>query len=155
MRFVDNFRMFLFDHEILLRTDHLALRNLLSRDLPRKTRLERWILHLSEYTFKVEYQRTHVNVIVNVMSQFPFAAALDSNTLSFLDRSFPVACAPRGMSSFTNRRMDTSSYQQMRIPQQNKARMASDPNFSSQYQNTKTCKVPSKRLHITTLSRAN
>ena len=41
MRAVEHFRMFLLGKELLLRTDHAALRNLLRRDLPQTTRIER------------------------------------------------------------------------------------------------------------------
>ena len=43
VRAVEHFRMFLFGKEFLLRTDHSALRNLLRKDLPQTTRVERWI----------------------------------------------------------------------------------------------------------------
>ena len=41
--------MFLLGREFLLRTDHAALRNLLCRDLPPTSRVERWILRLFDY----------------------------------------------------------------------------------------------------------
>ena len=75
VRAVEHFRMFLLGKEFLLRTDHTALRNLLRRDLPPTTRVERWILRLSEYTFRIEYQRGQDNVIADVLSRLPFASA--------------------------------------------------------------------------------
>ena len=51
---VEHFRMFLLGKEFLLRTDHSALRNVLQSDLPPTTLVERWILRLSEYTFRIE-----------------------------------------------------------------------------------------------------
>ena len=75
VRAVEHFRVFLLGREFLLRTDHAALRNLLRRDLPPTTRVERWILRLSEYTFKIEYKRGQDNVIADVLSRLPFAAA--------------------------------------------------------------------------------
>ena len=56
VRAVEHFRMLLLGKEFLLQTDHAALRNLLRRDLPPTTRVERWILRLSKYNFKIEYQ---------------------------------------------------------------------------------------------------
>ena len=47
VRAVEHFRMFLLGKDFLLRTDHSALCNLLRRDLPPTTRVERWILRLS------------------------------------------------------------------------------------------------------------
>ena len=55
VRAVKHFRMLLLGKEFLFRTDHAALRNLLRRDLHPTTRVERWILRLSEYNFKIEY----------------------------------------------------------------------------------------------------
>ena len=75
VRAVEHFRMFLLGREFLLRTDHAALRNLLRRDLPPTTRVERWILRLSEYTFKIEYQKGQNNVVADVLSRLPFATA--------------------------------------------------------------------------------
>jgi hypothetical protein len=70
--------VFLLGREFLLRTDHSALRNLLRRDLPPTTRVERWILRLSEYTFKIEYKRGQDNIIADVLSRLPFAASQES-----------------------------------------------------------------------------
>ena len=75
VRAVEHFRMFLLGREFLLRTDHAALRNLLRRDLPPTTRVERWILRLSEYTFRIEYQKGQNNVVADVLSRLPFATA--------------------------------------------------------------------------------
>ena len=54
VRAVEYVRMFLLGKEVVLRTDHVALRNLLLRDLPPTSRVERRILRLSEYNFKIE-----------------------------------------------------------------------------------------------------
>ncbi len=75
VRAVEHFRMFLLGKEFLLRTDHSALRNLLRRDIPLTSRVERWILRLSEYSFKIEYQRGQDNVIADVLTRLPFASA--------------------------------------------------------------------------------
>ena len=75
VRAVEHFRMFLLEKTFLLRTDHSALCNLLRWDLPQTTRVLRWILRLSEYTFRIEYQRGQDNVIANVLSRLPFATA--------------------------------------------------------------------------------
>ena len=72
--------MFLLGKEFLLRTDHAALRNLLRRDLPPTTRVMRWILRLSECTFRIEYQRGQDNVIADVLSRLPFAAGNECGT---------------------------------------------------------------------------
>ncbi len=82
VRAVEHFRMFLLGKEFLLRTDHAALRNLLRRDLPPTTRVERWILRLSEYTFRIEYQRGQDNVIADVLSILPFATGNECGTTS-------------------------------------------------------------------------
>ena len=52
---VEHFRMFLLGKELLLRTDHADLRDLFRRDIPPTSRVERWILRLLEYSFKIEY----------------------------------------------------------------------------------------------------
>ena len=77
VRAVEHFRMFLLGKEFLLRTDHAALRNLLRRDLPPTTRVERWILRLSEYNFHIEYKRGQDNIIADILSQTSFC---DSHT---------------------------------------------------------------------------
>ena len=85
VRAVEHFRMFLLGKEFLLRTDHAALRNLLRRDLPPTTRVERWILRLSEYNFKIEYQRGQDNIIADVLSRLPFASAENVEKPTALD----------------------------------------------------------------------
>ena len=98
VRAVEHFRMFLLGKEFLLRTDHAALRNLLRRDLPPTTRVERWILRLSEYTFKIAYQKGQDNVIADVLSRLPFASAqsTDQSSTSSLCRgpSTPIQSEP-------------------------------------------------------------
>ena len=79
---VEYFRMFLLGKEFLLRTDHSALRNLIRRDLPQTTRVKRWILRLSEYTFRIEYQRKQDNVIADVLSRLLFATAEECGATS-------------------------------------------------------------------------
>ena len=93
VRLVEHFRMFLLGKEFLLRTDHAALRNLLRRDLPPTTRVERWILRISEYNFKIEYQRGQDNVIADVLSRLPFAGAKNVEKSTALDQ------APREVNS--------------------------------------------------------
>ena len=68
VRAVEHFISFLLGKKFLLRTEHSVLCNLLRRDLPPTTRVERWILRLSEYTFRIEYQRGQDNVIADVLS---------------------------------------------------------------------------------------
>ena len=97
---VEHFRMFLLDREFLMRTDHSTLCNLLRRDLPPTTRVERWILRLSEYNFKIEYQRGQDNVIADVLSRLPFAGAQNVEMFSTLDQvprevNSPESEAPR------------------------------------------------------------
>ena len=93
VRLVEHFKMFLLGKEFLLRTDHAALRNLLRRDLPPTTRVERWILRISEYNFKIEYQRGQDNVIADVLSRLPFAGAKNVEKSTALDQ------APREVNS--------------------------------------------------------
>ena len=79
--------MFLLGHEFLFRTDHAALQNLRQRDLPPTSRVERWILRIFEYTFKIEYQRGHDNIIADVLCRLPFAEAQESDKPISLDKS--------------------------------------------------------------------
>ncbi len=85
---VEQFRMFLFGKQFLLRTDNAAPRNLLRRDIPATSRVEQWILRLLEYSFKIEYQRGQDNVIADVLSRLPFASAESSKKSTLLDK-FP------------------------------------------------------------------
>jgi len=75
VRSVEWFRIYLLGREFLLRTDHRALVNLFQRDLPLTTRLQKWILRLSEYTFRIEHQRGKDNVIADALSRLAFGAA--------------------------------------------------------------------------------
>ena len=74
VRAVEHFRMFLLGKDFLLRTDHAALRNLLRRDIPQISLVERWILRLSEYSLKIKYQRGQDKVIADVLFRLPFAS---------------------------------------------------------------------------------
>ena len=71
--------MFLLNREFLLRRDHGALRNILRRDLPPTTRIERRILRLLAYSFKIEYLRSQDNVVADVRLRLPFATAQKAN----------------------------------------------------------------------------
>ena len=83
VRAVEHFRMFLLGREFLLRTDHAALAKLLRRDLPPTTRVERWILRLSENMFRIQNQRGIDNVIADVLSRLPLArGSVEEDTLS-------------------------------------------------------------------------
>ena len=75
VRAVEHFRMFLLGRDFLLRTDHAALGKLLRRDLPPTSRVERWILRLSEYVFRIEHKPGVENVIADVLSRLPFASS--------------------------------------------------------------------------------
>lgn len=75
---VENFHIFLLGCEFLLRTDHAALRNLLGRDLPPTSLVERWILRLTEYNFKIECKKCEDNVIADMLSRLHFAVAQTS-----------------------------------------------------------------------------
>ena len=104
IRAVNHFRMFLLGKEFLLRTDHFALRNLLRQNLKPTTRVERWILRLSEYTIRIEYQRGQYNVIAHVLSRLPFATAEECSATSAsaaqlhsdLQSSATTCCEPYG-----------------------------------------------------------
>ena len=85
VRTVKHFRMFLLSKEVLLRTDHAALRNLLRRDLPPTSRVDRWSFSLSKYTFKIEYQSGQDNIIANVLSRLLFVSAQNSDKSNSLD----------------------------------------------------------------------
>lgn len=73
VRAMEHFRVFQLGRPFLLRTDHSAPTNLLRRDLPPTTRVTRWVLRLSEYVFKIEYQRGEANVMADVLSRLPSA----------------------------------------------------------------------------------
>ena len=73
VRAVEHFRMFLLRREFLLRKGHAALEKLLRRDLPLSWRVDRWILSLSEYTFRIQHQRGINNVMANVLVRLPFS----------------------------------------------------------------------------------
>ena len=83
----EHFRMFLLGKEFFLRTDNAPLRNLFRRDLPPTSRVERWILRFSEYSFKIEYQKGQDNVIADVFSRLPFASAENVEKHTGLDNA--------------------------------------------------------------------
>lgn len=76
VRAVEHFKVYLLGREFLLRTDHAALRNLLSRYLPPTIFVQNLILRLSEYVFRIEYQRESENTFANMLSRMPFASAI-------------------------------------------------------------------------------
>jgi len=78
VRAVEHFRIYLLGAPFHLRTDHAALVNLLKRDLPPTTRVQKWILRLSEYVFTIEYQRGKENIIADVLSRLPFASGVET-----------------------------------------------------------------------------
>lgn len=57
----EHYRIFLLGRPFFLRTDHMSLINLLRRDLFPTTRVQRWILRLSENVFKIGYKRGKAN----------------------------------------------------------------------------------------------
>ena len=61
--------------------------------MPPTTQVERWILRLSEYNFKIEYQRGQDTVIADVLSRLPFAGATNVEKSTALDQ------APREVNS--------------------------------------------------------
>ena len=73
VRAVQHFRMFLLRKEFLLRSDHSAHRNLFRRDLSPTTQVERWILRLLEYKFRIKYQEGQDTVIAEVFLRLLFA----------------------------------------------------------------------------------
>ena len=79
VRAVERFRVYLLGKPFLLRTDHLALLNLLKRDLPPTTRIQKWILRLSEYNFIIEHQKGTSNVMADILSRLPFATAVEKS----------------------------------------------------------------------------
>ena len=89
---LNTFECFYLAKNFSLRTDHAALRNLLRRDLPPTTRVERWILRLSEYTFRIEYQKGQDNVIADDLSRLPFAAARETENNHTSDPTPVAAC---------------------------------------------------------------
>ena len=94
VRAVERFRVYLLGRPFLLRTDHMALVNLLKRDLPPTTRVQKWILRLSEYNFTIEHQKGTANVMADILSRLPFASAAESEADS--QRARP---GPRGETS--------------------------------------------------------
>ncbi len=61
------------------------------------------ILRLSEYNFKIEYQRSQDNVIADVLSRLPFAGATN------VEKSISLDQAPRGMNSLESEAPQPSS----------------------------------------------
>ena len=81
--------MFLLCCEFLLLTDHAALRNHLRHYLLPITSVKRWILPISEYIIKIEYQKGLENVIAKMLSRLPFASKQITGDKTSLDE---VAC---------------------------------------------------------------
>ena len=77
VRAVERFRVYLLGRPFLLRTDHMALVNLLKRNLPPTSRVEKWILRLSEYNFQIEHQKGIANVMADILSRLPFASGVE------------------------------------------------------------------------------
>jgi len=82
VRATEHFRIYLLGAQFHLRTDHAALVNLLKRDLPPTTRVQKWILRLSEYVFTIEYQKGERNVIADALSRLPIAIGVEVSATS-------------------------------------------------------------------------
>ena len=131
---VEHFRMFLLGREFLLRTDHAALAKLLRRDLPPTTRVERWILRLSEYMFRIQHQRGIDNVIAEVVFRLPFAcgsvedctSSSSENTSSGKRGNTGSSSAVVQSESSTVGRSITGSEQHLVAEQISKATLAAD-----------------------------
>ena len=89
VRAVDHFQMFRLEREFLLRTGHMALVKLLQQDLPPTSRVERWILQLSEYTFCIQHQQGIDIVMANVRSRLLLArsSVVETDSISHVRRS--------------------------------------------------------------------
>ena len=108
VRAAEHFRIYLLGKEFLLRTDHMALKNILQRDLPPTTRVARWILRLSEFNFKIEHKKGQENIIADVLSRLPFATATEAanNTLSLQVSTTPEGGNSQAAQSFSIDRLD-------------------------------------------------
>ena len=92
--------MFLLGRDFFLRTDHAALAKLLRRDLPSTNRIERWILRLSEYMFRIQHQRGIDNVIADVLAMLPFTRSyVEDCTSSSRVNASSGKCGSTGSSS--------------------------------------------------------
>lgn len=76
----EHFRIFLLGRPFLLQTDHMALINLPRCDLLLTTRVQRLILRLSQYVFKIAYRRGKVNLMADVLSRLFFARGTEEAT---------------------------------------------------------------------------
>lgn len=85
VRDVEHFRVYLLGRDFLLRTDHAALMNLLMLDLPPTILVQKWILRLLEYTFRIEYQKGSTNIIADVISKMLFATEVQKKEESEID----------------------------------------------------------------------
>lgn len=66
--------VFLLCRFFLLKTNHMAVINLLRRDLLSTTRVQQWILCLFEYVFEIVYQREITDIITDIFRAFPLAS---------------------------------------------------------------------------------
>ena len=117
--------MFLLGKDFLLRTDHSAVCNLLRRDLPPTTRVERWILRLSQYTFRIEHQRGQDNVIADVLSRLPFATREEGSANSVSTATWTSISKPlqQHTAKLTGQTSDSSTCSEMTISQANQTSM--------------------------------
>ena len=99
--------MFLLDKNFLIRTDNAAFRNLLRRDLLPTTRVQRWIRRLSEYTFKIEYQRDRDKIIADILFRLPFTSAQST------ERSIPSSSQLTSSSSLEPNTLGANSTDQL------------------------------------------
>lgn len=53
--------------------------NLLRRDFPTTTRVQKWVLRLEEYNLRIEYKRGCAIIIADLLSRILFASAVSRN----------------------------------------------------------------------------
>ena len=75
VRAVKHFCIFFLGQKLLLRTDHAGLVKPLRRDVCLTSRVERWKLRLSDYTFSIQHQPGIDNVMADVFPRLLFACS--------------------------------------------------------------------------------
>ena len=66
---IDHFKIYLFDREITVRSDHRPLQWSKNMDNPSK-RLARWLIIVRQFDFKIEFIDGHMNAAADALSRF-------------------------------------------------------------------------------------
>ena len=90
---LEHFRVYLLDRPFRLRTDHLALQWLFSKEPKASARISGWLETLMEHSMQIKYVRKSENAIADALSRLD-SVSIDSEVPAELARGAPSYVCP-------------------------------------------------------------